>query len=174
MEMLKAISQLFQKKSNPEALSDYLRWRDGIFTVTSAQVDVLTNQPNQVYGVIMDVGLSDDFIITIAAFAKGESSLRTTIGGGAMGLGSNEYIADQAKHIITLAQPLIKTTRLINNHNLPKSKEIYFYFLTTSGLMRSETTVEEADNQTHPFHEMFGRFTAIKSRSEELRKNSEH
>src|SRR5690242_19361037 len=102
--MLKSISELFKIKSNPEALGDYSKWRDGVFTVTSSQVAVMTDQPNQVYGVIMDVGLSDDFIITITAFATGESSLRTSIGGGAMGLGSNEYIAEHAKQIVVLGQ----------------------------------------------------------------------
>lgn len=170
--MLKAISQLFQKKSDPKILTNYLQWRDGIFTVTSVQVNVLTDQPNQVYGVIMDVGLSDDFIITMTAFATGEASLMTTIGGGVMGLGSNEYIADHAKHIVSLGQSLIGTTRQTNNHNMPKSNKVYFYFLTTSGLTMIETTVKEVDRQDHPFHEMFARFSEIKIRSEELRKAS--
>ena len=172
--MLKAVSQLFQKKSNPKEFSDYISWRDRIFDVTSAQADVLTKQPNQVYGVIMDVGLSNDFIITITAFATGESSLMTTVGGGVIGLGSNEYIAEHAKHIVALGQSLIEVTHLTNNHNLPKSNKVFFYFLTTSGLTVSETSVDEADNQTHPFHEMFAKFTEIKRRSEEIRKNSEH
>ena len=151
-----------------EALSDYLRWRDVIFSVTSDQVDIVTDQPNQVYGVIMDVGLSDDFIISITAFPTGESSLRTTIGGGAIGLGSDETIAAQAKSIVVLAQSLTGKARQINNQNLPKSQKVYFYFLTTSGLMLSETTLEEVSAQDHPFYEMFGRFTEIKRRSEEL------
>jgi hypothetical protein len=177
--MLKWISQLFKKKSNPEALSDYLRWREVVFSATSAQVDVVTDQPNQVYGVIMDVGHSDEFTITITAFPTGESSVRTTVGGGAIGLGSFEFIADQAKHIVKLAQSIITTARPINNHDLPKSQKVYFYLLTTSGLMLSETTLElmlnkntpeETPPQIHTFQEMFGRFTEIKRRSEELTK----
>jgi hypothetical protein len=171
--MLKTIRQLFQKKTN-RRLNDYLRWRDGVFTVPASQVDVLTDQPNQVYGVIMDVGISNDFTITIIAFPTGESSLLATVGGGAIGLGSNEYIGERAKRIVMLAQSLIEKTRRINNHNLPKSNQVYFYFLTTSGLMLYETTVKEADAKTHPFHEMFGRFTEIKIRYEELSKASKH
>ena len=151
-----------------EALGDYLRWRDVIFSVTSDQVGVVTDQPNQVYGVIMDVGLSDDFIISISAFPTGESSLRTTVGGGAIGLGSDETIAAQAESIVVLAQSLTGKAHQINNQNLPKSQKVYFYFLTTSGLMLSETNLEEVSAQDHPFYEMFGRFTEIKRRSEEL------
>ena len=166
--MPKSIGRLFKKKSIHNALSEYLRWREAIFSVSSAQVDVVTDQPNQVYGVIMDVGLSDDFIISITAFPTGESSLRTTVGGGAIGLGTDEFIAEHAKRIVVSAQSLVENARQINNHNLPKSQRVYFYFLTTSGLMLSETTLEETSAQNHPFREMFERFTEIKRRSEEL------
>ena len=78
----------------------------------------------------MDVGLSDEFTITITAFPTGESSVRTTVGGGVIGLGSNEFIADHAKHIVRLAQSTITATTPINNHNVPKSQKVYFYLLT--------------------------------------------
>ena len=159
---------------NSEALDDYLKWREMVFSVTRAQVEDGPDQPDRVYGVIMDVGLSNDFVISITAFATGESSLRTTVGGGAIGLGSDPFIAGQAKQIVILAQSLLKTTRRMNHHHLPQGKEVYFYFLTPAGLMLTESTVEETYSQTHPFHEMFSRFTAIKARSEELLKGSRH
>jgi len=157
-----------------EALNDYLKWRDVVFSVTHAQGEDGADQSDRVYGVIMDVGLSNDFVITITAFATGEASLRTTVGGGAIGLGSDTFIAEHAKQIVTNAQSLLKTTRPMNNHGLPQGKNVYFYFLTPSGLMLSESTVEETYSQTHPFHEMFSRFTTIKVRSEELLEGSRH
>jgi len=157
-----------------EALNDYLKWRDVVFSVTRAQGEDGPDQPDRVYGAIMDVGLSNDFVITVTAFATGESSLRTTVGGGAIGLGGDPFIADHAKQIVTLAQSLLKTTVPMNNHGLPQGKKVYFYFLTPSGLMLSESTVEETYSQTHPFHEIFSRFTAIKARSEELLKGPRH
>ena len=166
--MLKAIGQLFQKKNNSKELSDYLKWREVIFSVTSGQVGVLSDKPNNVYGVIMDAGLSDDFVISITAFPTGESSVRTTVGGGAIGLGGDKIIAEQARHIVTLAQSLLEETRPIGKNELPKSQKIRLHFLTTSGLRFNETTIKDADMQNHPFHEIFGRFTAIKTRSEEL------
>jgi len=158
------------QKSRSEALNDYLKWRELVFSVTNAQVEDVPGQPDRVYGAIMDVGLSNDFIITVTAFATGEASLRTTIGGGAIGLGGDKFIAECAKQIITWAQSLIKTTRLVTNHTLPQGKKVYFYFLTTAGLMLNESTLEEVSAQAHPFHEMFSRFTTIKARSEELLK----
>ena len=133
--MLKSLSNLFSKTSKSDAMEDYLKWRDVVFSVSNTQVEVETDQPGRVYGVIMDVGLSDDFKISISAFPTGESSLRTTIGGGAIGLGGDEFIAKQAQRIVILAQSLMEQARQINNHNLPKPQKVYFYFLTTSGLM---------------------------------------
>ena len=157
---------------NSEALRDYLKWREFVFSVTGAQVEDAPEQPDHVYGVIMDIGLSNEFVITVTAFATGESSLRTTVGGGAIGLGGDPFIADHAKQIVTMAQSLLKTTKLINNHNLPQGKQAYFYFLTPAGLRLSESTMEEIYSRAHPFHEIFSRFTAIKARSEELLKGS--
>lgn len=172
-EMLKAISRLFQKESYPEKRREYLQWRNVVFSITSIQVGVLSDQSHQVYGVIMDVGITDDFIISITAFPTGESSLMTTVGGGVIGLGGDQIIADHAKHIISLAQPLIEKAKKIGEHNLPTSQTVYFYLLTTSGLMKTQATVNEAYAPNHPFHEMFERFTAIKTRSEELTKASD-
>ncbi|MEA2007753.1 MAG: tetratricopeptide repeat protein [Chloroflexota bacterium] len=151
-----------------EALAEYLEWRDVVFAVTSDQVDISTDNPNQVYGVIMDVGLSDDFIISITAFPTGESSLRTTVGGGVIGLGGDEFIAEHAKNIVILAQSLSERATQINNHNLPNSQAVYFYFLTPSGLMLSEASLTEITAQSHPLYEIFVQFSEIKARSEEL------
>jgi hypothetical protein len=168
--MVNTINQPSRNISNPVALKDYLKWRSVVFSVNIAQVGAVTNLPKQVYGVIMDVGLSDEFIITMTAFPTGEASLRTTVGGGAVGLGGDHTIAEHAKRIVTLAQSLISNARLSDNNNLPKSKQIYFYFLTTSGLMLRESTVDETSAKAHQYHEIFARFSAIKARSEELTK----
>src|SRR5689334_2249864 len=102
-----------------EAPNEYLKWRDVVFSVTSQQVDDLQDQPDRAYGVIMDVGLSNEFVITITAFASGDSSLRTTVGGGAIGLGGDPMIAEHARHIVSLAQSRGRTTELIDHPVLP-------------------------------------------------------
>jgi hypothetical protein len=157
-----------------DALQDYLKWRDVVFSVTGSQVDEVPDQPDRVYGVIMDVGLSGEFVITVSAFATGESSLRTTVGGGAIGLGGEPLIAAHARQIVTTAQSLLQTTQPTSDRSLPPGKKVYFYFLTPSGLRLSQSTVEETSSAAHPFHEMFSRFTAIKARSEELLQSARH
>ena len=96
-----------------KVLPDYQKWRDFIFSVPGEQVGISSHQPDQVYGVVMDVGLADEkgnpvdtnAVVTETALASGESSLRTSFGGGIIGLGSYKEISEHAKQIIHLAQP---------------------------------------------------------------------
>jgi hypothetical protein len=151
-----------------DVLNDYLKWRDVVFSVTRSQVDDGPDLPGQVYGVIMDVGLSDEFVITVTAFASGESSLRTTVGGGAIGIGGDPQVAGHAKRIVSLAQSHLLSAHPTDRPHLPPAREVYFYFLTPAGLMLIQSTVQELYAPAHPLREMFARFTAIKARSEEL------
>jgi hypothetical protein len=174
--VLKAIRQLFKKNKIIEVSPDYQKWRDGIFSVVGEQVDVPSNQPDQVYGVIMDVGLGDDdgtpvdakFVITETAFASGEASLQTSFGGGIIGLGGAEEVSEQAKQIVGLAQALVPITEPANNRDLPGSGRIYFYVLTTSGVRFYSGSIKELDTQEHPFNEIFARFTIIKRQADEI------
>ena len=174
--MLKAIRQLFKKSKTVEISPDYQKWRDGIFSVVGEQVDVPSNQLDQVYGVIMDVGLGDDdgtpvdaqLVITEAAFASGEASLKTTFGGGVIGLGGAEEVSEHAKQIISSAQALVPITKPATNRDLPMSGRIYFYFLTTSGVRFYSCSIKEVDAQGHLFNEIFARFTLIKRQADEI------
>jgi hypothetical protein len=174
--VLKVIRQLFKKNKIVEVSPDYQNWRDGIFSVVSEQVDIPSDQPDQVYGVIMDVGLVEDDgtpvdtnrVITMTVFASGESSLQTSFGGGIVGLGGAEEISEQAKQIVDLAQPLFPITEPAHNRDLPVSRRIYFYLLMTSGVRFYSCSFKELDTQGHPFNEIFARFTMIKRLAEEL------
>jgi hypothetical protein len=161
---------------NIKVLPDYQKWRDVIFRVTAEQVDVSSDQPDQVYGVVMDVGLADasgnpvgaNAVITETAFASGESSLKTSFGGGIIGLGSMEEVSEHAKQIVRLAQPLISMTQPANSHDLPESGKIYFYLLTTSGTKFYGCGLKTIYSQEHPFREIFARFTRIKAQADKL------
>ena len=95
--MLKSIRQLLTGTQS-EILPDYLKWREVIFSVASNQVGISSRQRDVVYGVVMDVGLVDDkgkptnnnYVFTSTAFASGEASIRTSFGGGVIGLGGND------------------------------------------------------------------------------------
>jgi len=158
-----------------KVLPEYQKWRDYIFGVTEEPAGVSSGQPDQVYGVIVDVGLVDDngnpvdtnHVITQTAFATGESSLKTSFGGGVIfGIGGPEDVSELAKQIVRLAQPLLNTTKPINTHDLPESGKIYFYFLTTSGVRFYGCRFNEVYSQQHPFSEIMSRFGTIKNQAD--------
>jgi hypothetical protein len=88
-------------------------------------------------------------------------------------LGGDKEISEQAQAIVRLAQLLVDTTKPTGNYdNLPVSGEIYFYFLTTSGVRLYESGLKEVQAQAHPFNEIFTRFSTIKGRADQLKVQS--
>ena len=165
------------KKREFDLRDDYVAWRDFIFSVQSNQVGISDNQPQQVYGVVLDVGLANEdgsapvknMVITMTAFASGESSLKTSFGGGVFGLGdNNEVVATSAKHIIELAQALQVKTQPTSNFELPESGKVYFYFLTTSEIRKYACEIKDASVKGHLFNPIFALFTLIKNESDRI------
>jgi hypothetical protein len=174
--MANFIRKLFNK-SKFEVTPDYQKWREVIFSIKPEVGGISTNEAEQVYGVVMDLGLvADDsaapsgknLVISVTAFATGESSMRPSFGGGMIGLGSQEEISEHAKYIIRAAQTLVGTAQNIDKHDLPESGHVFFYLLTTSGLKLYQCKLSDLKAPNHPFNELFSRFSSIKRRADAL------
>jgi hypothetical protein len=148
--------------------SEYLNWRQVIFNVKSAQTGVSSEESDKVYGVIMDIGKSENLGMTITAFPTGEASLRITTGGGTIGLGGYPEVGNQAKQIVSLGQTLLSTTNPTNSRELPEINNVFFYFLTTSGITRSEFRLDQIILENHPYHEIFSKFSMIEQKWVEM------
>jgi hypothetical protein len=169
--MFKAIFDTFFRLFNrfsPGLRDEYLRLRELIFSITTAQLEMVMDEPNTVYGVIMDSGETDLFVITIVAWANGEASLKTTVGGGVIGLGFDEYMMNEAKEIVKSAQSLVMNAKLVDSHEMPGSGRVRFYFLTTSGIRLSEFGLGEVLSTEHPFNGLFSRFGIFKNASDKI------
>jgi hypothetical protein len=165
------------KSSQVPTVPDYENWREIIFS-TSSGYGLSDSLPNQVYGVVMDVGVATDeqhkpidtkVVVSQTAFPTGESSVKWSNGGGFIGLGGDKEISEIAKQIISAAQSLLDSTKAVANHNLPSSGQIYFYFLTTSGIRLYESKLNDfAVSTNQPFAQIFSRFAWIKRRGEAI------
>jgi hypothetical protein len=154
-----------------QLLIEYQKWRTVIFSAKPEQVGISGEQADQVYGVVLDVALGDvrgdNFVITITAFATGETSVKSSIGGGIIGLGGMKEASEHATRIVDAAQSLIGTAEAIDTHDLPEAQCVFFYFLTTSGLKVYQCKLQELTSQgDHPYNELFFRFTEIKKHGE--------
>src|SRR5690349_2937671 len=131
--MLRSIYNVFFRLFNsfrPNFRDEYLRWRELIFSITSAQLEMVMAEPNTVYVASLDVAETDLFVLTTATWANGEASLKTSVGGGVIGLGFDESMMNQAKEIVKSAQSLLMRAQLVDGHEMPVSGNVYFYFLT--------------------------------------------
>jgi hypothetical protein len=154
-------------------LPDYVKWREMIFKVTAAQGGLTNDAPGQVYGVVMDVGLvgpgraGEAFVISESAFATGEASLKTAFGGGVFGLGGDAKVAEHAKQIVRAAGALSGAAKPVNDFPLPTVAQVYFYFLTTSGVRVYQCQINDL-RSGHPYAELFGRFSEIKKKADSI------
>ena len=158
--------------NNDQVSSEYTKWRSLILNMPPKAG--LKNIADELYGILMDVGMGDNFgnflAISIYAFHTGESSLKASSGAGVMGLGSAKKIAGLPEKIIETAQPLIGLTKVADNLDYPKAQQVRFFFLTTSGVRAYECNIEDL-REEHPFFETFNSFTAIKNVSDKFVSN---
>jgi hypothetical protein len=156
-----------------ETSQTYLKWRDMIFTITPGQVGVSNDQPDKVYGVLMDIGLVDQqthktFALSLTAFPTGESSFQPTLGGGVIGLGNDEKVAQNAKALVNIAQSLIEKTKSTQDYSLPEMGLVQFFFLTTSGVRVYSEHLNTMQTPGNPFYRMLQGFGFIRESAERL------
>ena len=148
---------------------EYMKWHKLI--VNMPPKAALKNIADEVYGILMDVGMGDDhghfIVISIYAFHTGESSLKASTGTGLMGLGNIKKITGIPEKIVETAQSLINLTQTADNLDYPQAQHVRFFFLTTSGVRVYECKIEDL-REGHPFFEIFNSFTFIKGVADKL------
>ena len=143
--------------------SQYREWREMILNV--APQTELKNIPDEVYGMLMDVGMGDghgNFLaISIYALHTGEASLKASPGAGVVGLGNVKNITGVPEKILETGQSLISLTKPADSLDYPEAGRVYFFFLTTSGIKGYKCNLNEIQNG-HPFNDVFNMFSQIK------------
>ncbi len=166
--VFKALTDLFgSKKPKVETSKDYQMWRAFIFTVSPEQVGVAQSDADQVYGVIMDIGMIDrqhsaNWAISLSAFPTGEASFQPTPGGGVVGLGDDPKVAIVAREIVNISQELLQETNETQDFSLPEPGFAQFFFLTTGGVRVIKEHLDKLQRPEHPFMQLLNRFGFIR------------
>ena len=139
-----------------------------VITAPLSQFDI-AGIPDEVYGVLMDVGMGDGldsyFAISIYAINTGESSLKASSGTGVIGMGDIQAVSGLPKQIVKTGQTLFHQTKPAENYDYPDANQVLFYILTTSGVRVYKCQLHELQNY-HPFYNMFLMFSTIKGFSD--------
>ena len=159
----------FLKKNKPEVSPEYQQWREMVLGMKPT--DDLKGIPEELYGVLMDVGMGggkDRYLaISLYAFNTGEASLKASLGAGVIGLGNNSENSEHAKRIVQIGQSLIHLTIPTKKYDYPEAGNVDFYFITTSGIRFFKCEIDEIRNG-HPFAEIFSLFTIIKRFADQI------
>jgi len=175
----KIVTDLFSsKKPKVKTSENYKKWRAMIFTVTPAQVDVSASDDNQVYGVIIDIGMIDrqhsaNWAISLSAFPTGEASFQPTPGSGVVGLGNDPKVAQAAKEIINISQELLPETNLTQDFSLPEPGFVQFFFLTTGGVHVIKDRLDKLQQPNNPFAQLLNRFGFIRQFADQILDNAD-
>jgi len=123
----------FLKKKEPEVSPEYKKWRDLILGLSPT--GILKGIPDELYCVLMDVGMGDgkSKYIAISMYANndGEASLKASTGGGVIGLDGIEEISKYPEQIIHMGQSLLHLTSLTKDFDYPGADKVFLYFLTS-------------------------------------------
>jgi hypothetical protein len=125
---------------------------------------------DRVWGVVMEAGCPEA-VATLLALSDGTVSLYFSSGGGMIGLGDHEEIANAAQRLIALAARAAPSCDYASEFPLPRKGYTRFYLMTYSGVLTVEIDEQRLwlDTECAPIfdrgHELLG---MIRSISDEL------
>jgi hypothetical protein len=156
------------KKQEINMVDGYRKWRELIFSSKPEDAQVSSKEVDRVFGILMDDVQFDEesktlWAISQTVFASGESSLKSTVGLGVIGLGvgkNEENIFGAGQQLIGLAQQVFTSAVKTTDYSLPDVNIVRFFFLTTSGTYFIDSqvnSIEQGDNRV--FEMLRGLFT---------------
>jgi hypothetical protein len=133
----------------------YLALREVAFSTHSEDVEVqATPGAERAYGVIVEFWQGDQ-IVTVVAFASGDSSLYFSKGGGMIGGRLEPLVSSAAGSLVADAQIQLADVPLVKAYPTPDPGSVTVYVLTTAGLRGAQAPKSEiaaADHRLNPLY----------------------
>ncbi len=125
---------LSQKPSNiVDGPKMYEILRNGNFTALPESIGITHySKLNQVYGVIMEVGLSKGHY-TLTSYNTGDASIYFSSGGGIIGGFAHEKVRNAAINFVEKSDIYASKANVAITYRYPKEGEVLFYFFTKTG-----------------------------------------
>jgi hypothetical protein len=110
--------------------------------------------PDRVYGVLMEIGY-DAAVVTIVSLIDGTTSMYVSTGGGTIGAGEHEPVAEASRNFVAMAQVFVGQTQPTTSFELPHPGRVSFQMLTTGGGRSAEAPEDELGPGRHPLSPLF-------------------
>lgn len=162
---------MFNKPRKSVVTDDYKTWRSFTFSIKPGSMEFTSQEPKQVYGAVMDIGIADknsnsEFWLTTTAFVNGEATFSPSPGGRIMGLGTDPRVAEVAKSIVAMSQIFMVKAQPVDANILPAVGRVAFSFITTSGIFGMEDALKVY--QSGPYNQLLMRFGQIRTVAERV------
>ncbi|KAA1395479.1 hypothetical protein [Aeromicrobium ginsengisoli] len=110
--------------------------------------------PDRVYGVLMETGYVAA-VVTIVSLIDGTTSMYISTGGGTIGAGEHEPVAEATRAFVAMAQVLVGQTAPTTAFDLPGVGRVRFQLLTVGGGRTAEAAEDDLGNGRHPLSPLF-------------------
>jgi hypothetical protein len=110
--------------------------------------------PERVYGVLMETGY-DAAVVTIVSLIDGTTSRYVSTGGGTIGAGEHEPVAEATRAFVAMAQVFVGQTEPTATFALPDLGRVRFQLLTAGGGRTAEAGEDELGQGRHAMSPLF-------------------
>ena len=110
--------------------------------------------PDRVYGVLMETGY-EAAVVTIVSLIDGTTSMYFSAGGGTIGAGEHEPVAEATRAFVAMAQVFVGQTEPTQTFELPDLGRVRFQLLTVGGGRTAEADENDLGYGRHPLSPLF-------------------
>ena len=110
--------------------------------------------PERVFGVLMETGY-EPAVVTIVSLIDGTTSMYVSTGGGTIGAGEQEPVAEATRAFVAMAQVFVGQTAPTETFDLPELGRVRFQLLTVGGGRTAEAGEDDLGFGRHPLSPLF-------------------
>ncbi|MDI1243223.1 MAG: hypothetical protein PSX80_15015 [bacterium] len=138
-----------QSKEDP-----YLDIRSMALSMPAGQFEIDASSEFEPYGVVLDWNVGKG-AATFTAFKSGDASMYASTGGGIIGGVGHDNVKIAAQSLVRRSKIFIKNAKKTDDISVARDGTVKFFFLTTNGRFVSEETLDNLDNGSSPWLELF-------------------
>jgi len=139
------LPQSARKDESPDSgyrpVATYMELRDMVFASDPAKLGCRKPDTRDlVWGMVIETGYPDA-VATIIVLADGTISLYFSSGGGLVGLGDYEHIAEAGHRLLSLGDLLTPNFDQASDYSLPERSHTRVYLMAFSGFLAAEVSL---------------------------------
>ena len=132
----------------------YLDIRSMALTMPAGQFEIDASSELEPYGVVLDWNVGKG-VATFTAFKSGDASMYTSTGGGIIGGVGHDNVKLAAQSLVRKSKNFINNAKKTDDISVARNGTVKFFFLTTNGRFVSEETLNNLDNGSSEWLELF-------------------